>query len=187
MNIRIHGRGGQGTVAAGQIIAKAAWQGGMQVQSFPFFGVERSGSPVAAFVRIDSKKIKVREQIKRPDIIIIQDHRLISLRATLEGIYDDTKVVINTSEDAAKTGDKIRKIFPGFSNGNLYAIDASSLAKNIASDKMSNIALISFACSKVLGIERRHLEESIRDKFKDKGAKIIDDNIRIAEAAFTKI
>ncbi len=76
--LRIHGRGGQGSVTAAELIAVAAFHDGMYAQAFPAFGVERRGAPVQAFVRFSSEKIRLRSQIYEPDYIIVQDPTLIA-------------------------------------------------------------------------------------------------------------
>ena len=76
--IRFHGRGGQGTVVATIMLAKAFFQAGYQVQTFPFFGVERRGAPVEAYVRVDSEKILLRTNGSTPDHVVVQDPTLLA-------------------------------------------------------------------------------------------------------------
>src|SRR5665811_1878005 len=76
--IRIHGRGGQGSVTAAEMLSVAAFEDGKFSQAFPAFGVERRGAPVQAFTRISNKKIRLRSQIYEPDYVIVQDATLIS-------------------------------------------------------------------------------------------------------------
>ncbi len=75
--LRIHGRGGQGSVTAAELIAVAAFEGGVYAQAFPAFGVERRGAPVQAFVRFNDLTIRLRSQVYEPDYIIVQDSTLI--------------------------------------------------------------------------------------------------------------
>ena len=93
---RVHGRGGQGVVTAAELIALAAFYDGKESQAFPFFGVERSGAPIMAFARISNNKIKTREQIYRPDFLIIQDATLIHDAEILNGCEAQTKLLINS-------------------------------------------------------------------------------------------
>ena len=78
IEIRFHGRGGQGAVTAAEILAKAAFKDGKYSQAFPFFGVERRGAPVMAFTRIDSEPINLRYQVYNPDHVIVLDDGLLS-------------------------------------------------------------------------------------------------------------
>ena len=77
LEIRFHGRGGQGTVVATILLAKAFFRAGYQVQSFPFFGVERRGAPVEAYVRLNKDKILLRTNVYYPDHVVVQDQTLL--------------------------------------------------------------------------------------------------------------
>ncbi|HQD27570.1 MAG TPA: 2-oxoacid:acceptor oxidoreductase family protein, partial [Methanoculleus thermophilus] len=94
--LRIHGRGGQGSVTAAELIAFAAFEGGMYAQAFPAFGVERRGAPVQAFVRFSDKKIRLRSQIYEPDYIIVQDPTLIGDVDVFMGMKSGGVAIINT-------------------------------------------------------------------------------------------
>jgi 2-oxoacid:acceptor oxidoreductase gamma subunit (pyruvate/2-ketoisovalerate family) len=99
LEIRIHGRGGQGGVIASKVLAEALFREGWDVQAFPAFGVERRGAPVAAFVRADLKPIRLRCQVERPDALIILDSTLLDDPATLTGLKPEGWVVVNTDLD----------------------------------------------------------------------------------------
>ncbi|NOZ77963.1 MAG: pyruvate ferredoxin oxidoreductase [Acidobacteria bacterium] len=98
IEIRIHGRGGQGAVIASQIIAEAAFREGLHVQAFPSFGSERRGAPVAAFVRLDDEPVLVRTEIYDPDGLIVLDQSLIlqKLVDVTQGLKDGAWILINT-------------------------------------------------------------------------------------------
>src|SRR5574344_256713 len=100
IQIRVHGRGGQGVVTAAELIAMAAFYEGKEAQAFPFFGVERSGAPIMAFARISDKKIKTREQVYEPDYLIIQDETLIDDEGILVGCSGGTKLIVNSNKSA---------------------------------------------------------------------------------------
>ena len=89
IEIRIHGRGGQGNVAAAELLAVAAFKDGKFAQAFPAFGAERVGAPVQAFVRIDEKKIRTRDEVRAPDYLIVQDYYLIGSVPVLDGLNPD--------------------------------------------------------------------------------------------------
>jgi len=96
--IRIHGRGGQGSVTAAELLAQAAFEDGWYSQAFPSFGVERRGAPVTAFVRLDEMPIRLRGQIYTPDYVIIQDPTLLATENVLEGLKDDGLILINSAK-----------------------------------------------------------------------------------------
>ena len=102
IEIRIHGRGGQGNVAAAELLSIAAFKDGKFSQAFPSFGAERIGAPVMAFVRIDDKKIRTREDVRTPDYLIVQDSFLIETVPVLDGLKPDGIIVINTRKSLAE-------------------------------------------------------------------------------------
>ncbi len=109
IEIRIHGRGGQGAVIASQILAEAAFREGKHVQAFPSFGSERRGAPVAAFVRLDTEPVLVRTEIYEPDGLIVLDQSLIlqKLVDVTQGLKEGGWILVNSShppEDFAHLG-----------------------------------------------------------------------------------
>jgi pyruvate ferredoxin oxidoreductase gamma subunit/2-oxoisovalerate ferredoxin oxidoreductase gamma subunit len=96
IEIRFHGRGGQGTVVATILLAKAFFEAGWQVQSFPFFGVERRGAPVEAYVRLDQKKILLRTNVTTPDHVAVQDSTLLQSINITRGLKPGGWILINS-------------------------------------------------------------------------------------------
>lgn len=96
LEIRFHGRGGQGTVIASILLAKALFQAGYQVQSFPVFGVERRGAPVEAYVRMDKESILVRTNVYNPDHVVVQDHTLLQSIDVTRGLKPEGWIIINS-------------------------------------------------------------------------------------------
>ncbi len=96
IEIRLHGRGGQGAVIASKILAVAMFNEGKYVQAFPKFGVERRGAPVEAFLRQDNKKILIRSDIDKPDHVLVLDHTLIDVVNITTGLTKNGWILINT-------------------------------------------------------------------------------------------
>ena len=96
IEIRLHGRGGQGSVTAAELLAVAAFDDGKEAQAFPAFGVERRGAPVMAFCRISDGPIRLRTQIYDPDYVIVQDPTLMDSVNVLAGLKPDGTVLINS-------------------------------------------------------------------------------------------
>ncbi len=117
--IRFHGRGGQGTVVASVILAKAFFAAGFYVQTFPVFGVERRGAPVEAYLRLDTQKILVRSNVYTPDHIVVQDAKLLATVDVTRGLKPGGWVLLNSAEPP----DLQR--FAGFG---LARVDASAIA-----------------------------------------------------------
>ena len=97
IEVRFHGRGGQGAVTAAEILAKAAFEDGKYCQAFPFFGVERRGAPVMAFTRIDDQPIRRRYQVYKPDYVVVLDDGLLEVVDVFSGLKEGGKIIINTS------------------------------------------------------------------------------------------
>jgi pyruvate ferredoxin oxidoreductase gamma subunit len=96
LQIRIHGRGGQGVVTAAEMVSIAAFEQGRHAQAFPSFGSERTGAPVVAFCRIDDREIRLREPIVAPDVLIVQDATLLHQVDVFQGLKPDGYVLINS-------------------------------------------------------------------------------------------
>ena len=120
IEIRIHGRGGQGAVIASEVLASAFFKEGKFVQAFPAFGVERRGAPVAAFTRVDDQPIRIRHFIYEPDHIIILDPTLIESTQVDSGLKENGWIVMNT--------DKPPRTFGRFSRFRVATVDANRIA-----------------------------------------------------------
>jgi 2-oxoacid:acceptor oxidoreductase gamma subunit (pyruvate/2-ketoisovalerate family) len=102
IEVRFHGRGGQGAVIASNILAEAAFIEGKEVSAFPFFGVERRGAPVTAYTRIAEKKIRIKSGIYAPDFVVVMDPSLINAVNIVEGLKPGGLILLNTRADPAK-------------------------------------------------------------------------------------
>jgi 2-oxoacid:acceptor oxidoreductase gamma subunit (pyruvate/2-ketoisovalerate family) len=120
LEIRIHGRGGQGAVVASQILASAIFREGQYVQSFPAFGVERRGAPVAAFVRADCERIRARCEVYHPHHIIVMDPTLLAGVDVTHGLVKGGCVVINTPDPPSA--------YPQLSDFRVATADAGAIA-----------------------------------------------------------
>lgn len=96
--IRIHGRGGQGSVTAAELLARAAFAEGKWAQSFAFFGAERRGAPVEAFLRIADKPSTIRSRIYHPDYVVVFDSKLMKVVAVTDGLKEDGTIIMNTAK-----------------------------------------------------------------------------------------
>lgn len=102
--IRVHGRGGQGSVTAAEVLAHAAFLEGKCVQAFPYFGAERRGAPVKAFARISSEPLLVHSQVYNPDYVIVLDPYIYKVVDVTEGLEKDGIIVINTTKKPEEIG-----------------------------------------------------------------------------------
>ncbi len=120
IEIRWHGRGGQGGVTSAELLAKAAYIDGYKgVQAFPYFGAERRGAPVKAFTRVADEEINVRSQVYTPDVVAVLDESILDLIDVSEGLADDGKIVVNTPKSPGEV--KVEK-------GHVYTYDGTGIA-----------------------------------------------------------
>jgi pyruvate ferredoxin oxidoreductase gamma subunit len=133
IEIRIHGRGGQGAVTTSQLLAIAAFEDGKQSQGFPAFGVERRGAPSNAFVRIDEKPINIRSQIYRPDAVIVLDASLFDSINPTEGLKKKGMILINS----AKKPEEFK-----LDSFKVYTVDATHLAMEVFGKPIVNTLMV---------------------------------------------
>ncbi len=131
--VRIHGRGGQGAVTSAQILAIAASKDGKFTQSFPTFGVERSGAPVEAYTRISEEFINRRQQVYNPGYVIVLDTSLIGVIDVTKGISEDGLIIANST----KTPEEL-----GLKGAKAYSIDITKIALDIMGKPFVNIAAL---------------------------------------------
>ncbi|XRO75549.1 pyruvate ferredoxin oxidoreductase subunit gamma [Methanocaldococcus sp. 28A] len=172
IEIRFHGRGGQGAVTAAQILAKAAFYDGKFCQAFPFFGVERRGAPVMAFTRIDNKKIRLRSQIYNPDYVVVQDATLLESINVVEGLKENGAVIINTVKDDLNLGFKT------------YTIDATGIALDVLGIPIVNTAMVGAFAGATKLVTLESVKKAILDTFK---GKLGEKNAKAAEVAYNEM
>ncbi len=176
IEIRIHGRGGQGAVTAAELIAIAAFKDGLQAQAFPSFGVERTGAPVESFARIDDRPILTREQIYAPNVLIVQDYTLLSTVDITRGADKKTIMIINT----AKAKDELKINLP---ENNIYTIDATKIALEIIGKNIVNTVILG-AFAKATGlVSLKSLLEAVEEKFAG-NENLIAKNIEAIKRAY---
>lgn len=174
IEIRIHGRGGQGVVTAAELIAVAAFYDGKYSQAFPSFGVERRGAPVMAFARISDQPIRLRAQIYEPEFIIIQDATLLGQVDVFQGATKKTKALVNSEKKKKDFGEKYKKY-------KISNVPATQMALDVLGKPIVNTAILG-AFAGVTGlIQPKSLEEAIRDRFE---GKLRADNIKIMNMAY---
>ena len=170
IEIRAHGRGGQGAVTAMEILAKAAAMDGKFVQAFPYFGVERRGAPVRAFCRISEGPMTLRSQIYKPDYILVLDPSLLELPEIQDGLKEDSVVVANSRE----------KPNPGFSQ-KTYHYDATSLAVDVLGRDIVNTAMLGVFAKATGLVSLESLLKVVGGKFEGKVAEL---NRQLVERAY---
>jgi 2-oxoacid:acceptor oxidoreductase gamma subunit (pyruvate/2-ketoisovalerate family) len=175
--IRIHGRGGQGGVTTGQIMAIGSFYDGQYCQTFPMFGVERCGAPVLAFTRIDKKPIRIRSEVYEPDIAIVLDASLMKTVDVTKGLKKKGTIIINSNKTAKELGLK--------GNYNIHIVDATKIALEIFKRPIVNTPMLG-AFAKITGLVTvKSLKKAIDEIFlKTKGPKLSDLNKKAIEAVY---
>jgi len=176
IEIRIHGRGGQGAVVASEILAKAVFYEGRYVQSFPAFGVERRGAPVMAFTRIDEKPIRLRTQIYEPDHIMVLDPTLLEVVDVTAGLKENGWILINSVDPP--------KAFSFPDRYRVATVDANSIAfkhrLGPRNEPIVNTAILG-AFSRITGIvQLESVIEAVRTSVPIKP----DDNVAAVKEAY---
>jgi pyruvate ferredoxin oxidoreductase gamma subunit len=177
LEIRIHGRGGQGSVTAAQILAISAFYDGKQSQAFPRFGVERRGAPVEAFCRIDDTPVNIRSQVYTPDLLLVLEPSLLEAVDVTSGLKPGADIIINTSQPV-KDGK--------YSKFNVHSVDASKVALEIFKADIVNTAILG-AFSKVTGVvSLKAINKAIEDRFAGK-PHIIDMNKQAVKQVYEQV
>lgn len=175
IEIRWHGRGGQGAVTSAELLAKAAIAEGKFAQAFPSFGPERRGAPVVAFDRIDSQlPIRVRAEIREPDVVIVLDPTLLSVVKVTAGLKNKGILVINTSKDF----NTVKKAFGG--NWKLALVDASRIAREVLGVPIVNTTMLGALLKAVAVVKIDSLTGPIEERFE----RIAERNINAMKKAF---
>jgi pyruvate ferredoxin oxidoreductase gamma subunit len=172
IEIRIHGRGGQGNVAAAELLSIAAFKDGKYSQAFPSFGAERVGAPVQAFVRIDDKKIRTREDVRHPDYLIVQDYYLLETVPILDGLKPDGLIVVNSEK---KPEDLQLK-----TTATVETIPATEIALEIIGKPIPNAIMIGAFCTITGLISLDAVQEAIMEKFP---GRVGENNVAALERA----
>lgn len=178
LEIRFHGRGGQGAQIACKILATAAFAEGKDVQAFPYFGVERRGAPVTAFTKIDDKEIRNKSMIYEPDYVIVLAESLLSVVDVTAGLKEGGIVIVNSSKGPEELGNKL--------GVDVATVDATQIAiehklGSKAAPIVNTAILGGFArASGVISIDS--VEKGIREFV----PRFTDENVAAARAAFEK-
>jgi pyruvate ferredoxin oxidoreductase gamma subunit len=166
LQIRIHGRGGQGVVTAAELLSVAAFLDGKHSQAFPSFGSERTGAPVVSFCRISSEKIRLREPIQEPDVILIQDPTLLHSVDVFAGAKDDGVLLINTKKSFSELG--IEEFIKGKEAHKNLTVPASDIATKYVGRPLPNAALLGGLAAATGIVRLESVLQAIEERFPTK-------------------
>ena len=185
IEIRWHGRGGQGAKTASLLLADAAFNTGKYIQGFPEYGPERMGAPITAYNRISDKPITVHSNIYEPDYVVVVDDTLLDVVPVTDGLKETGAIVINTT----KSPEIVKKSLNGYT-GAVYTIDARKISIETLGRYFPNTPMLA-SIVKVSGImsDEAFLED-MKGSFKHKFAKkpeVIDGNMKALEMALKEV
>ena len=182
LQIRIHGRGGQGVVTAAEMLSIAAFEQGHHAQAFPSFGSERTGAPVVAFCRIDDREIRLREPILTPDVLIVQDPTLLHQVDLFQGLKPDGYVLINSRRTFDELG--LAEIAVRFRRERLITLPATDIARKHLGRPLPNAVLLGgfAALSGLVSLEA--VAHAIQNKF---SGEVAQANVAAATEAFNAV
>ncbi|MCD6496641.1 MAG: 2-oxoacid:acceptor oxidoreductase family protein [Candidatus Aenigmarchaeota archaeon] len=182
IEIRIHGRGGQGAKSASQLIVEAAMDQGRQIQAFPEYGPERTGAPMKTYARISDKPIETYEPVLEPDIVLVIDPTLIGQVDVTNGMKGDGILIVNTTESSSEIKKKT-----GFT-GKVYTVDATGISIGLLGRNLPNTPVIG-ALIKVTGvIDIKYVEKRVEGMFLKKiGREKTQANIDAIKKAYEEV
>ena len=185
IEIRWHGRGGQGAKTASLLLADAAFNTGKYIQGFPEYGPERMGAPITAYNRISNNPIVIHSNIYEPDYVVVVDDSLLETVNVSAGLKEDGAIVINT----VKSEDEIKKSLNGYKGG-IYCIDARKISEEALGRYFPNTPMLA-AIVKVAGImDEDAFLADMQGSFKHKFAKkpeVIDVNMKALKMALEHV
>ncbi len=185
IEIRWHGRGGQGAKTASLLLADAAFNTGKYIQGFPEYGPERMGAPITAYNRISDEPITIHSNIYEPDYVVVVDDTLLESVPVTNGLKESGAIVINTT----KSPEYLKKVLNGYS-GEIYTIDARKVSMETLGKYFPNTPMLAaiVKVSNIMDDETflKDMEGSFKHKFAKK-PEVIDGNMKAIEMALKEI
>ena len=185
LEIRWHGRGGQGAKTASLLLADAAFATGNYVQGFPEYGPERMGAPITAYNRISENPIRVHSNIYNPDCVVVVDQTLLEAVDVTAGLGKDGAIIVNTD----RSPEEIINQLEGF-EGTVYTVDAKEISEDCLGRYFPNTPMLASVVkvTKVMEDEVfiREMEKSFKHKFSNK-PEVIDGNMDALKRALEEV
>lgn len=177
IEIRWHGRGGQGAVTSVELLALAAIEEGKFAQGFPAFGPERRGAPVLAFNRVNDKQIMVRSGIYTPDVVVVLDSSLVKLVNVTEGLKPEGILIVNTTHSPQEIREQLK--YPG----KIFTVDATHIAREELGTPITNTTMLGALIKATKVIKLDSLKGPLEHRF----GKIAQKNIKACKRAYEEL
>ena len=176
---RWHGRGGQGSWTASELLARTALAEGKFIQSFPEFGPERMGAPVTAFTRISSEPIRIHCAVYDPDVVAVLDSTLLKTVPVTAGLNrDDDVLVINSADEPAKLREELR-----LEKGRVWTIPATEIALKVLGSPITNTAMLGSVARATDIVSMDGIEKTVKGRFR---ADVAEKNIAVIKQAYAE-
>lgn len=182
LEIRWHGRGGQGAKTAALLLADVAFKTGAYVQGFPEYGPERMGAPITAFNRISNEEIRVHSNIYDPDLVVVVDESLLKSVDVTSGLKQDGAIIINT----AKGVDEVKGDLNGYT-GKVFTVDARAISEEALGKYFPNSPMLAAAVAVSHVMEKEEFIREMRASYEHKFAKkpeVIEGNMKALTLTF---
>ena len=184
VEIRWHGRGGQGTVTAAKVLADTCLSSGRYVQAFPEYGPERAGAPLRAYNRISSKELRMHCPVLKPQVVNVVDATLLDGINVADGATKDAIFIINTSKDPKEVRAKLR----AEPTQKVFTVDATKIAIDCIGRALPNAPMLGALIKATNLVTLEHLLEDVRKSFGKKfSQKIIDGNLEATRRGYGEI
>ena len=182
LEIRWHGRGGQGAKTAALLLADVAFKTGQYVQGFPEYGPERMGAPITAYNRISREQIRVHSNIYTPDLVVVVDETLLHSVDVTAGLKKEGAIIVNT----VKSSEEIRPLLNGY-EGNVYTVDARTISVETLGKNFPNSPMLAAAVAVSGVMDKEEFISEMRASYQHKFAKkpeVIDGNMKALTMTF---
>lgn len=179
LEVRWHGRGGQGAWTASELLARAAVHEGKYIQSFPEFGPERMGAPVAAFTRISNEPIKLHCAVYNPDVVAVLDPTLLKTVPVTEGLNVEGKIVINSKDDPKE----IRKMLNA-NKGKVWTVSATEIAIKTLGMPITNTAMLGAVARVTEIVSLGSMEKIVKERFR---RDVAEKNFAVIKEAYEEV
>jgi 2-oxoacid:acceptor oxidoreductase gamma subunit (pyruvate/2-ketoisovalerate family) len=179
MEVRWHGRGGQGAWTASELLARAAVYEGKHIQSFPEFGPERMGAPVMAFTRISTEPIRIHCSVYNPDVVAVLDPTLLKAVSVAEGLNESGMIIINSKDTPAEIGKSLNS-----GKIKVWAVPATEISIKILGMPITNTAMLGAVArvTEIVGLES--LDRIIKERFR---RDIAEKNFAVVKEAYEEV
>lgn len=182
VEIRWHGRGGQGAVTASELLAEAAMDEGACFQAFPDYGAERMGAPMRAYTRISNLPIRHHSQVTAPDIVAVLDDTLLGAVNVTEGLKDDGALVINTNLSPTEIRKKLK-----LSKAKVFTVNASKIALDILGRDIPNTPMVGAILKARDVVSKECVIKSVRERLGARLSKgVAEANVKALERALAE-